>query len=246
MVCDHFWDEDKNTRCNGRFCANCSNRHYGTKLSELENLDNWICFKCVNVCVCAACRRTRNPQLSQVKENPSTKKNTSKKRSKEDIYVDKAYNKKIQIDPKNFENVKRETRLQKNLKQIDENQKSPVNNPPSQTNHLNNVFHKKDSNNAFDLLLEASMHYLEPVPKKPEMRNNKGDLRHLLNHDQPIDYAPKREMAILPTPGNPAQVSQLKLEVENLTSEIFQMRNEFKNLQKLFHYHLKDKICFQN
>eukprot|EP01091_Cochliopodium_minus_P012134 TRINITY_DN3607_c0_g1_i2.p1 TRINITY_DN3607_c0_g1~~TRINITY_DN3607_c0_g1_i2.p1 ORF type:complete len:131 (-),score=8.62 TRINITY_DN3607_c0_g1_i2:267-659(-) len=81
VVCDHFWDTNRSTKCNGRYCANCCNRHYGKKLSDLEKLESWVCFKCTSICVCAACRRMRNPETEQEVILNKNKKRTISKES---------------------------------------------------------------------------------------------------------------------------------------------------------------------
>lgn len=59
VVCDHFWDENKRTNCNGRFCAGCVSRLYNDQMEDLELLGTWECYKCTQRCNCAACKREK-------------------------------------------------------------------------------------------------------------------------------------------------------------------------------------------
>eukprot|EP01091_Cochliopodium_minus_P001030 TRINITY_DN10905_c0_g1_i1.p1 TRINITY_DN10905_c0_g1~~TRINITY_DN10905_c0_g1_i1.p1 ORF type:complete len:301 (+),score=57.14 TRINITY_DN10905_c0_g1_i1:44-904(+) len=89
VVCDHFWNQDVG-KCNGRYCTNCCRRHYNEMITDIELKDNWICFKCSDKCVCAACRRERNPSEPENKRkicNKTEKRGRPKKIKTETVEI---------------------------------------------------------------------------------------------------------------------------------------------------------------
>ena len=65
VVCDSFWNAVK---CNGRFCAKCIKNHHSGNIEEVEGKEEWTCYKCLKLCVCAACRRDKTKKMGVPKK----------------------------------------------------------------------------------------------------------------------------------------------------------------------------------
>eukprot|EP01091_Cochliopodium_minus_P000487 TRINITY_DN1044_c1_g1_i1.p1 TRINITY_DN1044_c1_g1~~TRINITY_DN1044_c1_g1_i1.p1 ORF type:complete len:379 (-),score=114.18 TRINITY_DN1044_c1_g1_i1:123-1259(-) len=180
VVCDHFWDEDRSTKCNGRYCMNCCKRHYGDDLNLLESLENWICYRCSDKCVCAACRRVRNGESSQPNKNGGLIQKGKRKRnnnrakmveedeldeSEEEFYPTK-FEKNLRSRRKNDNTTKKKSVSPKNeiKKNINNNTLSLKNNSPPTSPKKSKMDHPKidipeedlNGNSMFDILLQVS------------------------------------------------------------------------------------------
>eukprot|EP01091_Cochliopodium_minus_P012135 TRINITY_DN3607_c0_g2_i2.p1 TRINITY_DN3607_c0_g2~~TRINITY_DN3607_c0_g2_i2.p1 ORF type:complete len:267 (-),score=58.87 TRINITY_DN3607_c0_g2_i2:5-805(-) len=228
VVCDHFWDTDKSTKCNGRYCANCCNRHYGKKLSDLEKLESWICFKCTSICVCAACRRLRNSEREKevILNKPTKESNNKRKRSqknnnkklRDDISSedhDENYSSKIRTKNECNKNIKREhNQGDKVIECI--NEEGHYDNKWIDT-HENKEEEQKALNFDLDILIEASCYQKNHEEIDPSDHNN--NTKHSSSN-------PELDQNLL--------VSELKEDIKFLNSEIGKMKEDFANLQNLF------------
>ena len=223
------------TKCNGRYCANCCNRHYGRKLSEMESLENWICFKCSDLCVCAACRRLKSEDNYHI--------TTRKRKSfgeKEGEESNPSLPSKIKRNTKNKINSK-------NIKAENNNKVILINETPSVVQAIKNPL---------DLLSEALMYEeeestpsnQEPILYKNQFDNNLGHNigsnnssinHHFINNPNTSfnqDMFPHDGVTPIAINGlnHPNSINNLKLEIDFLSSEITKMKQDFINLQNIF------------
>ena len=262
VVCDHFWDTDKSTKCNGRYCNNCIKRHYKEELGSLENLEQWICYKCSDVCVCAACRRLRNGEEGEfaLQQKGKRKRNKSKfveEEEEEEEEEDEDFNLTSNPFPDHrFERNLRPRNKSKQEKEYDSFytqeqisgqllKQSPTSNAPSRPSKqfkaennsplfgAKNTNQQKNSHYLFDLLIQASS--LETPPPKPVQQQPQ---QH--PQQQPLPRFPLKNNTPLPQFNNfpvdnsGENVFALRQQVSRLTSELNFMRKEFQNLRSLF------------
>ena len=222
VVCNHFWSNDKETKCNGRYCANCCKRHYGDELSQLENLDSWICYKCTSICVCAACRRLRNEEKN-ISQKSNKRKNKSDSEedsySSENIQFEMNLRSKRRNETKSDENKVSQEKVIIPKKKIQSNQKKMINNPKIWIPTQEDLDKSYSTKSPFDLLLEASNMESQLDQQSKIQSSKRSDIHKLLNEEE--------------TP-NSQNIIQLKREVSNLTNELNNMREDFNKLRRLF------------
>lgn len=147
VVCDHFWDENRNSKCNGRYCTNCCKRHYGEELSSLENLDNWTCYKCANRCVCAACRRLRgaNQKTETIHSNPLIQKGKRKRNKVKMIEEEDEEEEEVLEEDEEEEEFYPNVKFEKNLRSRKKNEKNVNSNNVNVQNNITIQSSKKPS-----------------------------------------------------------------------------------------------------